>query len=43
MPTFPVYSANLVEVKIQYQDEDGNLQISDAFMKDCEEMNHSIK
>ena len=41
-PSFPVYSANLVEVKIQYQDEAGNLQISDAFAKDCDDMDYPL-
>ena len=34
--------AKLVEVKIQYYNKDGNLTISDAFGKDCEEMNHPL-
>ena len=42
IPSFPVYCAKLVEVKIQYQNENGHLTISDAFAKDCEEMNHSL-
>ena len=35
-PSFPVYCARLVEVKIQYYTEDGKLTITDAFVKDCE-------
>ena len=42
IPSFPVYCAKLVEVKIQYYNEDRNLKICNAFAKDCEDMNHPL-
>ena len=42
IPSFSVLCVRLVEIKIQYHDEHGNLIISDAFAKDCKEMNHPL-
>ena len=39
IPSFPVYSAELVEVKVQWEDEDGSLLVFDASVT-CSTINY---
>ena len=42
IPSFPVYSAELVEVKVQWEDEDGSLLVFDAFARNCDLLDHQL-
>ena len=42
IPSFPVYKAELVEIKIQYEEEDGNVLVFDAFARYCDDINHEL-
>lgn len=36
VPSFPVFTAMLREVKLQIEDDEGDVQVFDAFMRECE-------
>ena len=40
--SFPVYSAELVEIKVQWEDEDGSLLVFDAFTRKCDLLDHQL-
>ena len=42
IPSFPVYSAELVEVKVQWEDEDGSILMFDAFARNCDLLDHQL-
>ena len=42
IPSFPVYSAELLEVKVQWEDEDGSLLVFDAFARNCDLLDHQL-
>ena len=42
VPSFPVYSTELVEVKVQWEDEDGSLLVFDAFTRKCDLLDHQL-
>ena len=42
VPSFPVYSAELVEIKVQWEDEDRSLLVFDAFTRKCDLLNHQL-
>ena len=42
VPSFPVFNVNLTEVKLQWEDGDGEVHIFDGFARDCNEMDHPL-
>lgn len=42
VPSFPVYKADLQEVKLQYTDGEGNIHVFDGFARKCDQMDHSL-
>ena len=42
IPSFPIYSSELVEVKVQWEDKDGSLLMFDAFARNCDLLNHQL-
>lgn len=42
VPSFPVYTAELQEAKFQYTNSKGDLQVFDAFARNCVLMNHPL-
>lgn len=40
--SFPVCKAELVEIKIQYEEEDGNVLVFGAFARYCDDINHNL-
>ena len=42
IPSFPVYSTELVEVKVQWEDKDGSLLVFDAFARNCDLLDHQL-
>jgi len=42
VPSFPVYSAVLREVKLQWIDEDGEIHVFDEFARYCQLLDHKL-
>jgi len=42
VPSFPIYKAELMEIKVQWEEEDRSLHMFDAFGRNCEDLNHSL-
>ncbi len=42
IPSFPVFTVTLREVKLQWEDDNGDLHLFDGFMRECELLNHPL-
>ena len=42
VPSFPVFTAMLREVKLQWEDDDGDGHVFDGVMRECGLLNHSL-
>ena len=42
IPSFPVYEAKLVEVKLRWRNSCGELEVFDCFARDCEALDHAL-
>lgn len=42
VPSFPVFSTRLTEVKLQWENCEGELEVFDGFAHDCEALNHTL-
>ena len=42
VPSFPIYSTVLVEIKVQWEDEDGSLLVFDTFARKCDLLDHQL-
>lgn len=42
IPSFPVYSADLRHVKLQYEENNGSVEVIDSFMQECGLLEHTL-
>ncbi len=42
IPSFPVFTVTLREVKLQWEDDNGDVHLFDGFMRECELLNHPL-
>lgn len=42
VPSFPVFSAKLTEVKLQWENCKGEMEVFDGFVRDCEALNYRL-
>ena len=42
VPSFPVYSAELVEIKVESIEPDGSVHVFDAFARKCDDLTHGL-
>jgi len=42
VPSFPVYSAELMEMKVESIEPDGNVHVFDAFARKCDNLIHNL-
>ena len=42
VPSFPVYSAKLVDIKVELIEPDGSVHVFDAFARKCDHLIHNL-